>query len=481
MASIPLPALDIRSQQPSPLQTYATLQQIIGQQQDQQLRAQQIQQGQLQLQDQRAMSAAMKQWDGQDPADLPGLILKNGGSANAVFGARNQILEYQTGLANKTKLELANEATRNDVIAGHIDEVKSLPVDQQPQAFEAAKADLVNRGYLDPQKAQSFQYQGPDQLDALEKVYVAHSAQVSDALKAAQTGEALGKGALAATQAQMNQIKLRLANAKPGDFDQQIDSVIPATQFGQLNAATKAMVNSSLQRGDVDSARQALDRAFGTVSDIAKETNPQVAQARAQQAATTASIVEPLRQQILVQFQNNKDARDKIEATVLKPYQDKMSEIAELNATLDQAAGGNVASARAALLKMMGVSNPDGTKRYNAQEAARMVSMGSIPQRIQGTIQNALTGNEWTPQMVSDMRAFAQGQAGAAQQSLNGGIDNVNKLYGTNVGGGLKQGVLPDGGGKLIDKATAMQFYKAAGNDPNKARQLALQNHWKVQ
>jgi len=40
---------------------------------------------------------------------------------------------------------------------------------------------------------------------------------------------------------------------------------------------------------------------------------------------------------------------------------------------------------------------------------------------------------------------------------------------------------LPKGSGQLIDKATALQFYKAAGNDPVKARQLATQNNWKVQ
>lgn len=40
---------------------------------------------------------------------------------------------------------------------------------------------------------------------------------------------------------------------------------------------------------------------------------------------------------------------------------------------------------------------------------------------------------------------------------------------------------LPSGGGKVIDRATATQFYRAAGGDPAKARQLALQAGWKVQ
>ena len=40
---------------------------------------------------------------------------------------------------------------------------------------------------------------------------------------------------------------------------------------------------------------------------------------------------------------------------------------------------------------------------------------------------------------------------------------------------------LPEGAGKVIDKATAQQFYRQAGNDPDKARQLAIQNGWKLQ
>jgi uncharacterized membrane protein len=46
---------------------------------------------------------------------------------------------------------------------------------------------------------------------------------------------------------------------------------------------------------------------------------------------------------------------------------------------------------------------------------------------------------------------------------------------------GGQAGALPQGGGKLIDKATVQQFYQAAGNDPVKARALAVQNGWKVQ
>jgi len=45
----------------------------------------------------------------------------------------------------------------------------------------------------------------------------------------------------------------------------------------------------------------------------------------------------------------------------------------------------------------------------------------------------------------------------------------------------METGTLPKGNGKTIDKATAQEFYKAAGGDPKKAQKLAEDNGWKVQ
>ncbi len=441
MGTIPLPALAVKTpEQPDivgGLQRILAIKSVLGQQQ---LQQQEVQQGDIKLHDQQAASAAMRDWDGKDINDLPGLILKNGGSATAVFNAKNSIVDYQSKLANATKDQLANEKTKNDYFAQAIDNVRSLPPEQQPDAFEAAKADAVQRGHLDPKVAQTLTYQGPQQLDLLEKNLIGHSAAVDQAAKAAETQKNQAQANEANVNAALNQVKLNLTkNSKPGDFDAQIDKLAPTTgSLAPLNQQLKTMVNGALSRGDYESANRLLTDGFNQVGQITKETNPDVVAARAQAAAQTASIVEPLRQSILSGFQNNKDARDKIEKDVLTPYQQKMASISELQTALTEAQGGNVTAARGALLKLMGVTNPDLTKRYNEAEAARMLSQGSIPQRVAGSIQNALTGDNWTPQMLSDMRAFAQGQGDVATRTLDSGIDNVNKLYGTNVGRGLK-------------------------------------------
>ena len=166
------------------------------------------QMGALELRDQQALTAAMNSWDGKDVNDLPGLALKQGASAKTVFGLKSQLVSYQKILQEMTKDQLANEATKNDVIAGRIDVVKGLPPDQQPEAFESAKADLVKRGYMDPQAAQQLTYTGPQQLDALGKTFQSHSQLVESALKNAQAGEQNAQGGAAEAEEENRRAQL---------------------------------------------------------------------------------------------------------------------------------------------------------------------------------------------------------------------------------------------------------------------------------
>ncbi len=277
MGSIPLVALAIQQQQNEKPDPVTQFMQMRAQQQQYEAGQQENQMRSMAIQDQQASTAAMRAWDGQTLEDLPGLILKHGGSAQAVMGAKSNILAYQTQLATKKKTDLENEQSQNDYIAQHVDNVKNLPVEQQPTAFEAAKADLVQKGYLDPKMAQGLVYQSPEQLNFLEKSYMAHSAATADALKEADTRQKSAEAAL-------TEIKLKMArNAKPGDFDAQIDQIVPRQLAnGQpspdvgLNLRTKAMVNFSLSRGDVEGAQKAIDAASAQIGAIEKETNPTV-------------------------------------------------------------------------------------------------------------------------------------------------------------------------------------------------------------
>lgn len=399
-------------QQLLPGQIQQQQQQIQAGGQENQMRAQQIA-------DQQATTKAMQAWDGKDLNELPGLILKNGGSAQAVFGSKAQILKLQQDSANLSKDQLANQKIKNDYFAQAIDNVKNLPPDQQPAAFEQAKQEAVQKGYVDPQQAQQMQYQGPQQLDILEKTLMGHSAVIENSIKQ-QNAKSAAETAASRTQS---------ANTGAERLKQEEDP------NSALNTTKVAMAGKEAQ------AKLPSEEAIARV-----------------------------RQEVTQTFQNNKDAKDKIESNVLKPYQDKVASIDELQSALDQASSGNVTAARGVLLKLIGVTNPDGTKRYNEAEANRLLQQGSIPQRLAGSLKNALTGNNWTPQMISDMKAFADEQGKVAAQTLNNGIDNTNKLYGSNVGQGLKTGGAQGGGqtqSGASPKTLSMASVQKAAKDHN--------------
>lgn len=138
------------------------------------------QQKQLALQDQQAMTKALQEWDGKDPNELPGLILRHGGSATAVFGAKNQLLQQQTALTKLQSDQLANQASINDVIAGHFEAIKGAT--DKESAYQTAVSDLEQKGLMKPGQAPP-QYPGDAQLDLLEKNFIGQKALVEQEVK----------------------------------------------------------------------------------------------------------------------------------------------------------------------------------------------------------------------------------------------------------------------------------------------------------
>lgn len=189
---VPLAALAIRppEQQPNLLDQYAKVAQLRQMQQEAPLRqqalqqnvqagAQDIQMKQQQMKDQQAVTKAMQGWDGKDLDELPSMVLKQGGSAQAVFGLKNSILDQKEKLSKVDAATLANTATKNDQVLGKLQAVTSDPDDSTlPQRITSAAQDAVKSGLIDPQHAQQLQQmtantQDPkalrQQLDIFEK------------------------------------------------------------------------------------------------------------------------------------------------------------------------------------------------------------------------------------------------------------------------------------------------------------------------
>jgi DNA-binding protein Fis len=224
MGSIPLLALDVKTpQQPDLLEKYGQLQQLRGLQQQQQIRAQQaplqmqqlqqgVQQGGVQLQqqqqalkDQQASTQALGEWDGKDINNLYPLILKNGGSASAVFTLKKQALDQQhvaaetfKNQADAGKAQVETMKQKGDLINGALSPLidpKRVPDEQLPQALQTTVQDLVSKQLLDPQHAQAaqqlVQQSGGDPakiragLDQFGKTFMAQSQLLEEAHKTA--------------------------------------------------------------------------------------------------------------------------------------------------------------------------------------------------------------------------------------------------------------------------------------------------------
>lgn len=252
MGSIPLPALDIRppQQQSDPLEQVSRLMQLRSQMQNAPLQTQQLQQnvqsGQLgiqqqqqQLKDQRAVTAAMQNWDGEDYNDILPLVKKNGGSGQAVIGLKSKILEQQQAISTAYKnnaegaqAQVAAVKTKGDLLDGALSSLidpAQTPDAQLPQALVSTAQSLAQKGVLDPQHAQQaaqFAQAPPDQirqqLDLMRKTNLAQSQILEDASKKAATGEALAN-----TSAKQAEVKFYQQNGGapgvPVDAQQQAD------------------------------------------------------------------------------------------------------------------------------------------------------------------------------------------------------------------------------------------------------------------
>lgn len=296
--------------------------------------------------------------------------------------------------------------------------VKNADPSQKQSAYETAIQNVKNHAAMMPDGLAKTQYlaeiaSAPPIADASwinQKHLEVRTQQqlLEEGLKTAQTREAAGKGAASEAEA----AKVR------GQGDVNSPFFSPTPQATAIAATNQEPWATAVNKGEAAQAGAKAGAEAAAKFPYEKQ-------------------LEQLRQQTALQLSTNKDAQDKIEGTVLKPYEEKMSQVSELQSAVQQAAAGNVTAARGVLLKLIGVTNPDGTKRYNEAEAERLMRQGNIADRFSGSVKNLLTGDQWTDKMQNDMVAYANAAGVVAKSNLNRGIANVNRLYGTNVGQGL--------------------------------------------
>jgi hypothetical protein len=419
MASIPLPSLSIRPPE-NPLDQYAkalSVKSMIGGQQIQQeqLKGAQLENQNVQqsIADRNAMTQALKDWDGQDFNALPSLVLKNGGSANAVFGLRKQILDQKQTLskiasddATTGSKNLETIISKRDQIAGSLESlVDPNSVSDDNLHTEATKTvnGLMASGMIDSEHGQQLQSvidstKDPKTLrtgiDHYAKTQMGAKALAEQALQQANSGKAVAEANLA------NQKVKLYSNTKPGDFDQLIDQLVPPVQGNpnsDLNQQAKTMANGLLARGDYEGAAKSLENIQHVVNQRS-ETNF---------VQNREDYRQALNRQANQSNQLQKNGLEQLDKVWTDPQHGYTQFLAQANATktaiADAKDGNELAASLAPLMTVLGVNSFAGVHRINPQEyESAGPGVGSVYRHINTALDKAASG-KLNPDTASEM------------------------------------------------------------------------------
>lgn len=248
---------------------------------------QQIQAQQRQFADQDALTKTITQYDPQKHtlADIPKLITQNGGSGQAALQAQQGLLAQKKNLLTLNDDQFAQQQKLSDLAQGVHDEVTSAKPEEKQAVYTQGLQRLGAAG-MDVSKEPP-QYPGDDVFSQHLAPIQLHSAIVADAAKQREADQNAAKARNENAQAAHQEFLNKLTeNSKPGDFDKQVDGLVPPTGAeGQAqNQFVKAQVNAALSRGDVDGAKKFIEQAYqnqlGIQKDVAVATNPAMQNAK---------------------------------------------------------------------------------------------------------------------------------------------------------------------------------------------------------
>ena len=305
MGTIPAPnisqdAIQIAQMPQNALQEYARTaalqQQTAASAQEMQQRSLEMQAQQRQLNDQDALTKTIAQFDPSQHSitDLPKMITANGGSGQAALQAQQSMIAQRQNYLKMSDDQFAQEEKKADLFRGVHDAVTQADPKDKNAVYQQGLRRLSASG-IDVSK-EPIEYPGDDVFAQHLAPIQLHSAFVEQASKDRQAAQENAKARLDNAQAAHQEFVNNLtANSKPGDFDKQVDALIPPTgaQGQSQNQFVKGQVNAALARGDLDSAKKFIDQQYentlGVNKDIAVQTNPQIQAGKVAVAGATAA------------------------------------------------------------------------------------------------------------------------------------------------------------------------------------------------
>ena len=438
MGSIPLAALSVNQNQPSPLEEYAKIMQIRGQQAQQQTQdlqqtglSQQNQMQALQLKDAQTLRSLSPQFLQKDDKgnvtgyDFKGLI----GAASGAGVSPQTLQKMQMDQLDLTqKYAATDEATRNDALAKNktaYDVLEGVRSQKDPAARQSA----YQQGLQQLQKVgvdtSKYPPQAPsdDDLNSFEAGLGVHQQILADAKTQAETGESAAKAANETAQAALANIKVNLSkNSKPGDFDAQIDKLAAPTD--PLNIQTKTMVNSALQRGDYEGATKALDSANQAL----------IQRQQTQYVQNAENVRQSLNRQATFANTMQKDGLDQVGKMFTDPQHGYTQFLSQAEATKSAVAnaknGNELASSLAPLMTASGVLSFSGIHRINQVDVNQAgPQVGSIYRRINSALDKAGSGTI-NPDTAKEMDSLMDELIEAKHTALVNGAQVIAKNAG---------------------------------------------------
>lgn len=245
------------------------------------LQRQQIESQKRMLQDKQAETEAMREWS-QNPGkismeELPNLILKNGGSADAALSMKQKLLAQQTQIQTLDKDKIANYQAHAGAIGAAAQAVLGVAPDLRPQAYQQKMKELLQQGVISPQDAQqpydedivklhaAAAMSTKDQIDTELKKRETAATELKAQTEAKKLQAEMPGGPLQDVgKAEMNDWLAKNPGKGPSDYAKWRASLAPQatvnvqTGAGPSNDLAQAVANGSMKIGDVLTYRTPL-------------------------------------------------------------------------------------------------------------------------------------------------------------------------------------------------------------------------------
>ena len=391
------------------------------------------------LKDQEAMTKAFAEWDG-DYSSLPSLVAKYGASGHSVLELKGALIKQAHDLNTLTESQQSIEKFKNDHFVSALDNVLSLPPEQQPLAFENAKKLSIQKGWLDPKEAQGLRYQSPEVLVAHRKMLLGRGALLDEALKNSQMLEAQGKGQQAIAESNL------LAAKTPGAA---AESTIQQQQAA-MNPQQRALESNLFYAAAGGDPRKAL----------LLETQQKIAAAQAPFANVPAALKGVAPHLVGPAAAAAEKAGNE--------YSEAVAAANDMQTFIDQAKQGNkVAYSYAPTEGVLSFNTGRGVKRVNMAEIESYGGSGSALDHVKAFLGKQTSGASIPANVLNDMATLHAAIAQNAKGTYANKLKNTNQTYGSNfqpveMGEGTVKMKAPNGQIKEVSP-DEVEHYKSKG------------------